>query len=495
MARAAPTGKLLFEGADWSFDKLRRVYDALDDIAQQDLGLNTFTNQIEIISAEQMLDAYASIGMPLMYRHWSFGKHFIQHEQLYRRGARGLAYEIVINSNPCISYCLEENTMALQALVMAHAAFGHNHFFRNNHLFQQWTDPDGILDYLEYARGYIQKCEERHGHRPVERLLDAAHALMPSGVFRHRRPPLPTLRAEEERAQQRQEEKERSADYLMDSLIAAKPEPPQESELRERRQTMRLPEENLLYFVERYSPVLRPWQREVLRITRNIAQYFYPQKQTQVMNEGCACFVHFHSMHRLHADGRIDDGALLEILHNHANVLTQPDYNDPRFSGINPYALGFAMMQDIRRICDDPTAEDRIWFPDLAGSRDWRGALKDAWANFRDESFILQYLSPRVMREFRLFACTDNHADPWLSVAAIHDEAGYHRLREVFARSRDISVLEPEILVTDVDLLGDRVLHLRHVQRDAVPLDQQARDATLSHLQYLWGHRVELQES
>ncbi|HSG63434.1 MAG TPA: SpoVR family protein, partial [Gammaproteobacteria bacterium] len=182
-------GRLLFEGPDWSFDVLSRTYDAIEEVARNDLGLDFYPNQIEIISSEQMLDAYSSVGMPLMYRHWSFGKHFIHHERLYRKGARGLAYEVVINSNPCISYCLDENTMALQALVIAHAAFGHNHFFRNNHLFRQWTDPEGILDYLEYARGYIRLCEERHGQAEVERVLDAAHALMPASVFRHRRPP------------------------------------------------------------------------------------------------------------------------------------------------------------------------------------------------------------------------------------------------------------------------------------------------------------------
>ena len=47
-----------------------------------------------------MLDAYASVGLPLMYRHWSFGKRFAYHETLYRKGLPGLAYEIVINSNP-----------------------------------------------------------------------------------------------------------------------------------------------------------------------------------------------------------------------------------------------------------------------------------------------------------------------------------------------------------------------------------------------------------
>ena len=65
---------LLFDGADWDFEGLQRVYDAIEEIAVEDLGLDVYPNQIEIISSEQMLDAYSSHGMPLMYRHWSFGK-------------------------------------------------------------------------------------------------------------------------------------------------------------------------------------------------------------------------------------------------------------------------------------------------------------------------------------------------------------------------------------------------------------------------------------
>ena len=53
------------------------------------------------------------------------------------------------------------------------------------------------------------------------------------------------------------------------------------------------------------------------------------------------------------------DGAMLEFLHSHSNVVFQPDFDDPRYGGINPYALGFAMMQDIERICTEPTDEDR----------------------------------------------------------------------------------------------------------------------------------------
>ena len=150
-----------------------------------------------------MLDAYSSVGMPLFYKHWSFGKHFAFQEASYRKGLMGLAYEIVINSSPCISYLMEENTATMQTLVIAHAAFGHNHFFKNNYLFKQWTDADGILDYLDFAKSYVTHCEERHGRPAVEQTLDAAHALMSHGIDRYPGKKKLDLRAEEKRAGRR----------------------------------------------------------------------------------------------------------------------------------------------------------------------------------------------------------------------------------------------------------------------------------------------------
>ena len=484
----------LFESPDWTFDTMRRTYDAIEEVAANDLGLSTYPNQIEVISSEQMLDAVSSIGMPLMYRHWAFGKHFLTHERQYRKGLRGLAYEIVINSNPCISYNMEENSMALQTLVMAHAAFGHNHFFRNNHLFRQWTDAEGILDYLEYARGYIATCEERHGEAEVERLLDSAHALFPNGVFRYRRPARLSLKEEKARQRERIAHEEQTINYLWQTLPGASSPSRTEEQVQERKRELHLPEENLLYFLEHYSPILKPWQREVLRIIRNVAQYFYPQQQTKVMNEGCACFVHYHIVNALRDKGLLTDGVMIEILHHHSNVLFQPDFDDPRDQGINPYALGFAMMRDIQRICTDPTNEDREWFPDIAGQGGWRDVLKEAWANYRDESFIQQFLSPEVMRHFRMFALSDDAEDSHYLVTGIHDAQGFLRIRDRLARNHDNAAILPDIQVVDVDLLGERRLQLACVTRDGVTLDEDDRDAVLAHLQRLWGYEVNLEE-
>ena len=404
--------ELLFATADWDFDRLWRTHDAIRDICQKELGLDTYPNQIEVITAEQMLDAYSSIGLPLMYRHWSYGKRFAQDEALYRRGMRGLAYEIVINSSPCISYIMEENSMAMQTLVMAHAAFGHNHFFKNNSLFRQWTDAHGILDYMEFAKSYISHCEERHGHQAVERVVDGAHALMSHGVHRYPRKRAYDLKDEQKREQERALWHEQTYNDLWRTVPKPASTSQGSKDLAERKAKLRLPEENILYFLEKTAPKLQSWQREILRIVRNISQYFYPQKQTKVMNEGCATCVHYHTVNRLHELGMINDGAFMEILHSHTNVVFQPDFDDPRFSGINPYTLGFNMMQDIKRICEQPTAEDRQWFPDFAGNGQPWPTLREAWANYRDESFIRQFMSPALMRKMKFFDLHAGSATP-----------------------------------------------------------------------------------
>ena len=485
----------LYQGAEWDFATLQRIHDACEEIGLRELGLDVYPTQIEVITTEQMVDAYSSIGMPLFYKHWSFGKHFTQHEALYRTGLRGLAYEIVINSSPCVCYLMGDNTATMQALVIAHAAFGHNHFFKNNYLFRQWTDAEGILDYLEFAKKYVARCEERYGHALVERTLDAAHALMAQSVDRYPGKKKLNLRQEEERERRRRNHKERNFNDLWRTVPAGAGKNVAELSIDRRRTLLGLPQENILYFLEKNGPRLAPWQRELLRIVRHIAQYFYPQGQTKVMNEGTATYVHYRIMSRLHERGAISDGHYLEFLQSHTNVVFQPTWDDPRFSGFNPYALGFAMMRDIERIVTDPSDEDREWFPAIAGTGDAMAVLRDVWANYRDESFIGQYLSPRLMREMRMFQLHDDPAESeGILVEAIQNERGYQRIRRQLSRRHDIGWMDPNIEVVDVDLMGDRRLILHHNVVNGCALEETDAQRVLQHLANLWGYDVLLRE-
>lgn len=475
-------------GADWTLSLLDKFDAALAQHAER-LQLDTWPIQYEVITAAQMIDLCSTVGMPVHYPHWSFGKQLLGQEHTYKKGMSGLAYEIVINTNPSLVYLMETNTLPLQVLVMAHAAYGHNAFFKANYLFRQFTQPDAILDYLTFARNFISDCERRYGWKDVEKVLDCAHALSPYGVDRYKRPTRLSARREAERLEERmrfaQKHFNPDVDYLYRNQI---------HEENKGDEASFEPQENLLYFFEKSAPKLTPWQRELVRIVRKVAQYFYPQRLTKVANEGAATFWHYTLLHELYDHGQVDDGFMLEWLSNHSDVVAQRPFDNKYYSGINPYALGFAIYRDIRRICEAPTAEDREWFPQLAG-QDWVHAIHFAMANFKDESLIEQYLSPKVMRDLRLFRLSDYEDDrDHYGVTAIHNDAGYKRVRQSLAAQYRLEAHIPAIQVARHNADSDRALLLQHRVEHGRMLDAESAEEVLHYVKELWQFDVVLEE-
>jgi len=267
---------MVTSGQEWTPELIELIYSEIEKIAVDEFNLDVYPNQLEIVNFEQMLDAYVSVGMPVYYPHWSFGEQFVKQHAAYKRGLMGLAYELVINSKPCVSYLMEENTMLTQTLVIAHAAFGHNFFFKHNYLFQQWTDPEGIIDYLVFAKKYIQECEEKYGADEVEQVLDAAHALQSHAVDKYHKPGSLSAAQEEALRKEREDWIHQHLDDVWSTVprYDKNPTAPESVE-----QFPSEPEENVLYFIEKNAPRLAEWKREILRIVRKIAQYFYPQTQ------------------------------------------------------------------------------------------------------------------------------------------------------------------------------------------------------------------------
>lgn len=471
--------------SEWSFKLIERYNKEIAIIADE-FELDYYPVQLEVITAEQMMDAYASVGMPIGYHHWSYGKAFLSTEKSYRRGEMGLAYEIVINSNPCIAYLMEENTMTMQALVIAHAAYGHNSFFKNNYLFQTWTNADSIIDYLLFSKNYIADCENRYGESEVELILDSCHALMNYGVDKYKRPQKLSLQEE----QNRQEERETYLQSQVNRVWRTLPQFDTEEKEAETKYPGE-PQENILYFLEKNAPLLKPWQREIVRIVRKMAQYFYPQKLTKIMNEGWATFWHYTILNRLYDKKLVNDAFMIEFLKSHTNVLSQPPFYSPHYTSINPYTIGFKMMCDIRRICEKPTEEDKRWFPGIIHS-DWKKTLNFAMQNFKDESFISQYLSPKLIRELKLFSVLDDDQKDKLEISAIHNDEGYQRIRAAFSEQQNMIHYEPNIQVYHFNRDGDRSLTLRHIQHNRRPLGDTTHEM-LRHLAKLWGFTVKIE--
>jgi spore cortex formation protein SpoVR/YcgB (stage V sporulation) len=491
---------------DWTPEILDRAWKEIEQIAIEELelipGKDLYTNQFEIVSAEQMLDAYSSIGLPVHYNHWSFGKDFMQQASQYEKGRMGLAYEMVINSNPCVNLLMEENLAYMQIMVMAHAGVGHNAVFANNAYFKEWTQAGSIIDYMLFARDYIRHCEERYGEREVENVLDACHALSAHGIDKFKRKHKPRI-SEEARLKKlmvEDERRQRELDIILQKTTVVEADEKGLGILDLGEDDFEDEEENLLYFIMKKSPNLARWKREIIRIVYKVNQYFSPQGPTKTLNEGFATFCHFYIMERLEDKGIIAPDAYMAYLSSHSGVVYQPPYSSKYYSGPNPYALGFNILKDVRRICENPTEEDKRWFPRLIGKR-WQDAIKEACFEHRDDSFIQQYLSPKVIRDMGLFEVSikyenedgDNPVAASAIVSEIHDDEGYENIRNALARSKERINYVPQIVVEGADLEGDRTLYLRYDSFKDRELDEEDATQVLAYLDELWGYKVNLE--
>lgn len=482
------TKPLITSRTDWSKPLIEEVYNHIEDVALNDLKLDVYPNQIEVISAEQMIDAYASIGLPVHYNHWSFGKAFMKDWNKYQKGQMGLAYEIVINSNPCISYLMEENNAITQTLVIAHAAFGHNHFFKNNYLYREWTEASSIVDYMIFAKDYIRKCEEMYGVDEVEMVLDAAHTISAHGVDKRKRKHKKKMTEEARNAEvmKQLDEDQKNLDIIIKKTTFVEEvkavDPDLEDDLAD-------DEENLLYFIYKRAPNMPQWKREILRIVYKIRQYFYPNGQTKTGNEGFATHTHYYIMNELEKRGIISADAQIAWLHLHSNVIYQSKWTDKWYDGFNPYALGFDVFKEIRRVCEQPTKEDEEWFPNLVG-KDWREAQKDAVANYRDESFLEQFMTPKLIRDYRLFSL---RAEGDVGVVnEISDEKGYRNIRRQLATQYNMVNYIPEINVHSAKMKKDRTLTLVYKPFMGRSLHEKYRKEVMQHIKFLWEYPVEL---
>ncbi len=462
-------------------------------IAKEKYGLDCYDNMIEMIGTEEMLDNYASAGLPINYEHWSFGVEREQLEKQFRAGSMGLAYEIVINSDPVIAYNMDSNSPLMQLLVIAHASFGHNSFFKGNHMFKEHTQAKTIMSDLRDMRDYIHACEAKYGFKEVELLLDSCHALKSQGVDRSKH----TINKQTNKGKAQSDANKKTEvfgsefDNKIFSGIRSKKEF-ESTKAPDPREPIAIDhEENLLTFIADHSPELPDWKRNVMRMVAKQAQYFYPQMQTKVMNEGWASFWHYTLMHDMADLDLIDDGMVLELEHSQSSVLMQPAYDSPYFNGqFNPYALGFAMFTDIKRMCEQPTEEDQQYFPYVVGNEDWLGVLKSAMEDFKDESFIEQYLSPKVMRDFDMFAVRDDNLKDYQEVSAIHETNGYDHIRVALAAEYRTENMQPVLEVCQYNQSTDRALTIEHRLFNGRPLHDDEMEAIMKHLHVLWGHPV-----
>ncbi len=473
-----------FTGESWTVEQLENFWVKIDNIGKS-WGLTYPKQQIELVSADQMIETIATLGAPCSYDHWSIGKEAIQMEAAYKKGQTGLALELVINSEPSIMYIMENNTLIQQGLVMAHAGIGHGSVYKNNFLFKEWTAPESILEYMNFAKKYVAECETKYGHRDVETLLDLCHALQTYSVSHHKR----------KRSKQKQIKSKilKAAQENIPELLETVPNIHYRKILEDQISKLEssgpdFPEENILYFLEKHSKHLVPWEREIVRITRKMAEYFYPQTKTKILHEGWATFIEYMVFNELYEQKHIDEGGYLEFLRDHSNIIYQPAYDSPYYSGsINPYSIGYNIFFDLYRMTHSPTKKDLTQYPEICNTR-WQDSLMEVVKNYTDPDFISRYLTDNVINNMKLFSFQTDMENEEITIngtAAHHDT-----IREILSDELIMYNRVPRLEVIGVD--GEGGLEVMVYCSQGKDLDSDSVRSIGYYLHLLWGKDVKL---
>ena len=443
-------------------------------------GLNCYPQEFEICDHNEMLGYMAYTGMPSHYPHWSYGKSFERQKTMYEYGVSGLPYEMVINSNPCLAYLMKDNTLLLQVLTIAHV-YGHNDFFANNFTFTSGTAARHVLpSFKSHANRISSYMEDPSiGVEIVEGAIDDAHAIC---YQRSRNLAIQRL-SQEEQVVRAWERAQPAADPWREIHPKQQYEAPNLSKIPAE------PDENILQFIAKYNPYLPEWKRDVIGIVDHQTQYFMPQMDTKIMNEGWASYWH----HKILNELQLPQGMHIEFLVRHNQVLR------PHPGGLNPYHLGFVLWRDIERRWNmGDTGHE--WSEDkpktsqgIADENDTPGRKKifEVREADRDQSFLRRFLTREVMEDLNLFQHERRGKDR--VVTKVSTEESWKEVRDNLIKNVGTGSI-PVIKVDDADFGKNRTLYLKHYH-DGRDLQLEYAEHTLKHVAKLWEREVVLETS
>ena len=424
--------------ADWSMDELHE-WDKKICTLGAGLGLDWYPIEYEICDYKEMIGHMAYTGLPTHYRHWSFGKSFDRIQTEYNLGMSGLPYEMIINSNPSISYLMTENPMATHILTMAHCV-GHSDFFKNNRMFSE-TGPDTVIDRFKNAGKRVKKYMEdpNIGVEAVEKILDACHTI---------RFQVPRTSGVKRRSHKEMKEyygklilNDKTGWYNKFNINKIPLEP----------------DTNVLAFIADNNRFLEEWQKDLIRIVEQESHYFVPQACTKIMNEGWACMIHEKIVNAV----GIPDDYFLSFIRLHNQVVR------PHLGRVNPYHLGFKIFKYI---------EKNHGFDECLRIRE----------THNDETFIKSYLNEELCKELNLFSYSFSQKEGYNKITDVYGEDSWRTVRDDLIKNIGLNSI-PVVMVSELQRDGTLVLKHEHDGRD---LELSEANKVFEHINELWHGNV-----
>ena len=454
---------------DREVKELEEAVEQIWEIATVKFGLDPFPVRFEIVPASVMYEI-GSYALPGRYSHWTFGKAYHRQKMMYDFGLSKI-YEVVINSNPSYAFLLETNSITQNKMVIAHV-LGHIDFFKNNVYFSK-TNRRMVDEAAIHARR-MTEYEFKYGRKVVEEFLDALLSIeehIDPNLFIRKESRNADQRAKDEQGKRREG---RYDDLLSKDELAENSPEIDKDEKRKLQPDHLLPEKDIVYYLMKHSPILEDWQRDVMAMIHEEMAYFIPQMQTKILNEGWASIWHSRIMRELD----LPTSNHLEFAELHAGVVS------PHKGQLNPYYLGYRILEDIEKRWDNPTKEDREKYGRQGGQG--REKMFEVRELDNDTSFLRNYLTEELCEELDLFVYQLVDDEEWTVT-----EKAWERVRnQLVANMTNFGF--PYIEVVDGDYNHNRELYLMH-RFEGVELDMKYARKTLEYVHKLWGRKVHLE--
>jgi stage V sporulation protein R len=186
---------------------------------------------------------------------------------------------------------------------------------------------------------------------------------------------------------------------------------------------------------------------------------------------------HSRIMRRLADLGVISDPEVVEFAQLHSSVLS------PSRTSLNPYYLGFKMLEDIERRWDNPTQEER----ERLGRKPGMGKQKifEVREMENDVSFLRNYLTEDLIKDLDLYLYK-KEGDEWVIV-----EKNWQKVRDGIVASMT-NFGNPYLVIDNGDYRGNRELYMKHLY-EGQELDLVYAEKTLQNVYLLWGRPVHLE--
>jgi stage V sporulation protein R len=455
---------------DLEIKQLELAVDEIWSVAEK-FGLDPYPTNFEIVPAPVMYEV-GSYALPGRYSHWTFGKAYHRMKTMYDFGLSKI-YEVVINTNPAYGFLLETNSPIQNKLVIAHV-LGHVDFFKNNVYFSK-TNRRMVESVSTHAQRMME-YEFKYGRKTVERFLDSVLA-----VEEHIDPYF-FIKREISPAEEKRRAEQSPKDGRYDDLwFLDKAERDTRDLSRVARDNEsdkptkeRLPEKDLLFYIMKNAPALAQWQRDAIAMVHEEMEYFVPQMQTKIMNEGWASIWHARILRELD----LSDSEHLEFANLHSGVVS------PQKGRLNPYYLGYKIYEHIEQRWDEPSDDEQKKF----GRKGNEGLEKifEVRELENDVSFLRNYLTEDLCEELDLFVYELVEEEEWTIT-----EKRWEKVRDQLV-SNMTNFGFPYLEVADGDYNGNRELFIKH-RYEGTELDMRYARKALEHVYTLWGRPVHLE--